>query len=44
MKKEKFYRNFDLKINKYFSLLQFKNQLDEAKNMEKMFFIIKLEY
>lgn len=35
MKKEKFYRNSDLNINKYFSLPQFKNQLDEAKKHVK---------
>ena len=42
--KEKFYQNSDLKINKYFSLPQFKEQIIEAKNMVKMFFTIKLGF
>lgn len=33
--KEKFYRNSDLKINKYFSLPQFKEQIIEAKQHGK---------
>lgn len=33
--KEKFYRNSDLKINKYFSLPQFKEQIIEAKKHGK---------
>lgn len=33
--KEKFYRNSDLKINKYFSLPQFKEQITEAKKHGK---------
>lgn len=33
--KEKFYRNSDLKINKYFSLPQFKERIIEAKKHGK---------